>query len=143
MDSGSSTALAQADGRPTTALWLGDRLAAQSLYSQNANLASQEADDLACALATPGRKAAALVLVGSSLAVAKVQESALAGLLAVLITKRNLKTAREMSLLLRHASERVAVLAKAHAALDPQPRCTVLVATGSSGVMVGVTEEQA
>ncbi len=143
MDSGSSTALALAYGRQATALWQGDIVASTTLYSQNAHLAAQEADDLTRGLTSPGRRAAALALVSSSLAVAKVQESALAGLLAALVAKRDLNSAHQMSKLLRHATERVAVLAKAHAGLDPQPRCTVLVATGSSGVIVGVTEEQA
>lgn len=120
-------------------LWQADRLASTTLFSENADVAEAEAVALSKALIGAGRRLAAIEVISTSLAAAKVQESALAALHATLIKRRDVRAALDTAKLLRHATERVASLAKAHAAIDPQPRCTVVVGTSSSPITVRAT----
>lgn len=121
--------------------WQAERLAATALFSDNAQVAGQEAADLAFELAGAGRRTASIDLVASSLALAKVQEGALAALVAALVQKRDLRTAREMAKVLKVTTERVAILARTLASIEPQPRCTVVVAAGEGHVAVGIARE--
>jgi hypothetical protein len=103
-------------------LWQGDRLAAGALFAADALEAASTAQELASRLAGEGAVQGGVDLVAASLAVAKVQESALAALLAELVRKKDLEPAVKVGRLLKMATDRLARLGEIHSGLIAHPQ---------------------
>jgi hypothetical protein len=118
-------------------LWAGDEFAASSLYTDGSRgTAASRAEDLASRLAGDGGAEAGLEVLASCIAVASVQQTALASLFGELVRKKDLDSARTVSHLLKMSSDRLARLSEAHSAALARGARPVVVA--SAGQQAGL-----
>jgi hypothetical protein len=119
-------------------VWKGDAVAATTLYRGDVSEALARVNSLAKALSGPNPAKTRLELLGSSLAAAKMQETALAALVVHLVKTKDVTAAAAVGRVLKLTTDRVARLAEAHAATEARAQRAVVVAVTPDKIQVGV-----